>query len=113
VPHPFAFFLAKGWETTNPFGASFTPYPAHKSPAPHPVILSERSESKDLRLVFLAKGWETTNPFGASFTPCPAHKSPAPHPVILSERSESKDLRLVFLAKGWETTNPPQIQALS
>ncbi|MGA3371701.1 MAG: hypothetical protein ABSC48_08070 [Terracidiphilus sp.] len=34
-----------------------------KAPCPiDSVILSERSESKDLRLVFLAHGWETTNP---------------------------------------------------
>ncbi len=47
VPHPFAHF-ANGWEST-----------ILGCPTLAAVILSERSESKDLLLVLLRLGWET------------------------------------------------------
>jgi membrane peptidoglycan carboxypeptidase len=56
VPHPCAFFLAQGWETTNPNFRRWIPPPA--------VILSEgrrgppRRKSKDLRFVLRSQGWQ-------------------------------------------------------
>ena len=68
-----------------------------KSPVPHPVILSERSESKDLRLVFLAKGWETTKP-------------PQVHSLMYSRRRNA--LASIFMAHPNQVPDSAQDPAL-
>jgi|GEM_PF-6578450 len=56
VPHPFAFFPAKGWEATDSPVVPFPHSPGPKSPVPHPFAF------------FPAKGWETKNSTSGAFS---------------------------------------------